>query len=63
MSGTNGYDVEFGFQPLDFLGDKTGTNRKTQWLDLCCDTGKSSIQAATITDRDWLRIEIVVEEL
>jgi hypothetical protein len=43
LSGANGYDVEIGFHPLDFLGVKVGANGKTRWLDLCCGTGSSEI--------------------
>ena len=59
LSGTNGYDVEIGFQPLRFLGDKVTTNGNARWLDLCCGTGKALVQAATIIERDGLPIEIV----
>lgn len=63
LSGTNGYDVEIGFQPIKFLGDKVGTNGKARWLDLCCGTGKALIQTATIIERDLLPIEIVGVDL
>jgi SAM-dependent methyltransferase len=63
LSGTNGYDVEIGFQPLSFLRDKVGTNRMVRWLDMCCGTGKALIQAATIIERDLLPIEIVGVDL
>ena len=59
LSGTNGYDVEIGFQPFRFLDDKVAANGKTRWLDLCCGTGKALIQTATIIERDLLPIEIV----
>jgi len=63
LSGANGYDVEIGFHPLDFLGVKVGANGKTRWLDLCCGTGKALIQAATFIERDGLPIEIVGVDL
>ncbi len=63
LNGTNGYDVEIGFQPLRFLGDKVATNGKARWLDLCCGTGKALGQAATIIERDRLPIEIVGVDL
>jgi SAM-dependent methyltransferase len=63
LSGTNGFDVEIGFQPLRFLDDKVAASGKARWLDLCCGTGKALIQAATITERDGLPIEIVGVDL
>jgi ubiquinone/menaquinone biosynthesis C-methylase UbiE len=33
------------------------------WLDLCCGTGRALIQAATVTERDRLPIEIVGVDL
>ncbi len=63
LSGTNGYDVEIGFQPLNFLGDNVGSNGKARWLDLCCGTGKALIQAATIIERDELPFEIIGVDL
>lgn len=63
LSGTNGYDVEIGFQPLKFLGEKVAINGKARWLDLCCGTGKALTQAATIIERDCLPIEIVGVDL
>ncbi len=63
LSGTNGYDVELGFQPLSFLRDKVTTNGMARWLDLCCGTGKALTQAAKIIERDGLAIEIVGVDL
>lgn len=63
LSGTNGYDVEIGFQPHRFLGDKAAAHGKARWLDLCCGTGKALIQAAKIIERDLLPIEIVGVDL
>lgn len=63
LGGTNGYAVEIGFQPLNFLGDNVGSNGKARWLDLCCGTGKALIQAATIIERDELPFEIVGVDL
>jgi hypothetical protein len=39
LSGTNGYDVEIGVQPLSFLNDQLANNGSARWLDLCCGTG------------------------
>ena len=63
LSGTNGYDVEIGFQPLKFLGEKVAINGKARWLDLCCGTGKALTQGAMIIERDCLPIEIVGVDL
>lgn len=63
LSGSNGYDVEIGFQPLKFLISKVATNANARWLDLCCGTGKALVQAATIIERDRLPIEIVGVDL
>ena len=63
LNGTNGYDVEIGFQPLSFLNDQSATNGMARWLDLCCGTGKALVQAATIIERDRLPIEIVGVDL
>lgn len=63
LSGTNGYDVEIGFQPLSFLADKVAANGTARWLDLCCGTGKALSQAATIIERDGLPMEIVGVDL
>ena len=63
LSGTNGYDVEIGFQPLKFLTGKVAANANARWLDLCCGAGKALVQAATIIERDGLRIEIVGVDL
>jgi SAM-dependent methyltransferase len=63
LCGTNGYDVEVGLHPLNFLGDKVANNGKARWLDLCCGTGKALVQAATIVERDGLPIEIVGVDL
>lgn len=63
LNGTNGYDVEIGFQPLRFLEDKVATDGKARWLDLCCGTGKALVQAATIVEQVGLPIEIVGVDL
>ena len=46
LLGSNGYDRELGFDPLDFLKERTATGRPVAWLDLCCGTGRALIQAA-----------------
>ena len=63
LNGTNGYDVELGFQPLKFLDDKVAENGMARWLDLCCGSGKALIQAANIIRCDRLPIEIIGVDL
>lgn len=63
LNGTNGYDVEIGFQPLRFLSDRLANNGSARWLDLCCGTGKALIQAAKLIDSDGLPVEIVGVDL
>ena len=46
LVGSNGYDKELGFNPLDFLKEALASIRPGAWLDLCCGTGKALIQAA-----------------
>ncbi len=49
LLGSNGYDRELGFNPLDFLREKLAHQDQADWLDLCCGTGKALIQAARIS--------------
>jgi SAM-dependent methyltransferase len=46
LAGTNGYDKELGFNPLDVLKEMLGDEGRLAWLDLCCGSGKALIQAA-----------------
>jgi SAM-dependent methyltransferase len=48
LLGSNGYDRELGFNPLDFLKEKLAQQDHAAWLDLCCGTGKALIQAARV---------------
>lgn len=48
LVGSNGYDRELGFNPLEFLKEQSFTVGAVAWLDLCCGTGKALIQAAEI---------------
>jgi hypothetical protein len=63
LLGSNGYDRELGFNPLDFLMQRTATGHPAAWLDLCCDTGKALIQAARILGAEGMDIEIVGVDL
>jgi trans-aconitate methyltransferase len=65
LVGSNGYDKELGFNPLDFLGERVASGRHAAWLDLCCGTGRALIQASRlIRDKDHsARIAIVGVDL
>ena len=46
LLGSNGYDVEVGFDPLEWLQRRLAKQSTVRWLDLCCGSGKALIQAA-----------------
>lgn len=48
LRGSNGYDVEVGFDPLEWLQGRLATQSLVRWLDLCCGSGKALIQAANL---------------
>lgn len=51
LRGSNGYDVELGMDPLDWLRRRSVEQARTaRWLDLCCGTGKALIQAASLCE-------------
>ncbi len=61
LRGSNGYEVELGFDPLQWLQKRSSKQRPVRWLDLCCGSGKALIQAATIIvdaaeDRESIQI-------
>src|SRR4051812_33391155 len=59
LTGSNGYDRELGFAPLDFLKGRVVPGRPAAWLDLCCGTGQALIQAARTAHAEGLDLEIV----
>jgi SAM-dependent methyltransferase len=63
LTGSNGYDREIGFNPLDFLTGRTSSGRPVAWLDLCCGTGKALIQAARAVHAGGLDVEVVGVDL
>jgi SAM-dependent methyltransferase len=65
LLGSNGYDRELGFNPLDFLKQRISTGHLVAWLDLCCGTGRALIQAALQVRSEGLvsSIEIVGVDL
>ena len=50
LLGSNGYDVELGFDPLEWLQNRLNKQTIVRWLDLCCGSGKALIQAATLSE-------------
>ena len=64
LVGSNGYDRELGFNPLNFLKERAA-DHPAAWLDLCCGTGRALIQAARDVQTEGLvsRIEIVGVDL
>jgi SAM-dependent methyltransferase len=63
LCGSNGYEVEIGFQPMEFLFEQVTKHGKTRWLDLCCGTGKALVQASRIVDSEHYPIDIVGVDL
>lgn len=65
LLGSNGYDRELGFNPLDFLKQRISTGHLVAWLDFCCGTGRALIQAARQVHTEELvsSIEIVGVDL
>ena len=63
LSGSNGYDTELRFDPVDFLRVVAAANGKARWLDLCCGTGKALLEAAEVLDSGEWSIDIVGVDL
>ena len=63
LFGSNGYDRELGFNPLDVLRKPSGEGRPAAWLDLCCGSGKALIEAARVVHDEGLDVEIVGVDL
>ena len=65
LAGSNGYDRELGFKPMEFLEMGLKRHGRVAWLDLCCGTGKALVEAARIVHAEgWDdRIEIVGVDL
>ena len=62
LLGSNGYDRELGFHPLDFLKERAA-GRPAAWLDLCCGSGKALIQATEVVQAEGSDIEVVGVDL
>jgi SAM-dependent methyltransferase len=54
LAGSNGYQRELGFAPLDFLRARVAPGRTPRWLDLCCGTGRALVQAAALLEQEGL---------
>src|SRR3954463_12349536 len=65
LVGTNGYDKELGFNPLDVLKEALVHEDRVSWLDLCCGSGKALIQATERVHAEGLsaRVEILGVDL
>lgn len=63
LSGSNGYSVEIGFEPLDRLFDVAQRTGEAAWLDLCCGSGKALIKAAEMVANAGVPIEIIGVDL
>ena len=46
LCGTNGYEIELGFEPYAFLCERLQVEPHVRWLDLCCGTDRALIEAA-----------------
>ncbi len=65
LAGSNGYDKEIGFHPLEVLNERCFAGHAAAWLDLCCGSGKALIEASRLIHDEGLTamIEIVGVDL
>lgn len=63
LTGSNGYDRELRFHPLDFLRPICVTTGEARWLDLCCGSATALAEAAAIIKADKLPVKIVGVDL
>ena len=63
LRGTNGYDRELKFDPLEWLCSVTEEQGSARWLDLCCGTGKALGEAAALVEKGALPVSIVGVDL
>jgi len=45
--GSNGYQKDLSFNPLDFLQERLVDNKFVSWLDICCGEGRALVETAT----------------
>ena len=58
LRGSNGYDVELRFDPMDYVV-QASEHAPVRWLDLCCGSAMALGEAATIIAEKNLPVEIV----
>jgi SAM-dependent methyltransferase len=63
LTGSNGYERELRFHPLNFLRSVYATSGKANWLDLCCGSATALTEAAAIIQVENLPITIVGVDL
>ena len=63
LTGSNGYERELRFHPLDFLRAIHATSGTARWLDLCCGSATALIEAAAIIQSENLPITLVGVDL
>ena len=63
LRGSNGYDRDLRFGPLEYVRSVAEVQGNATWLDLCCGTGKALIEAAAEVDKDELSISIIGVDL
>ena len=63
LRGSNGYDRDLRFDPLEFLRTIDAKHGNATWLDLCCGTGKALIEAASEIQQDELSVSIIGVDL
>ena len=63
LRGSNGYDRDLRFDPLEYLSNVAAEQGGAKWLDLCCGTGKALIEAAAEIEEQGLSISIVGVDL
>jgi SAM-dependent methyltransferase len=46
--GSNSYQKDLSFNPIDFLKERLIKNKFVSWLDICCGEGRALVETATI---------------
>ena len=63
LTGSNGYERELRFHPLDVLRPICVTAGEARWLDLCCGSATALAEAAAIVQAESLPVTIVGVDL
>ena len=63
LHGTNGYDRDLRFDPLEYLRGIVDEQGQAKWLDLCCGSAKALVEASAILDAERLPITMVGVDL